>query len=288
MFTDSLCPLCEEEGERPCLVDGVNEQRNVEDTEQNREHKISSINKGHKEEKSKKIEAMAKGFVEMNDEYNNEKGAGLEIGESENEDEMTEWNKSKHDVGIRDDASGDLVPSTQEKKSILQLDSSSPVNLVMVCEESVQNSVNEELMICPAKSLTLSQNPLTSSPPSQNPLPSTIPPGNPSVLQLQTQPVVQTQGSVSMPVPQAPCLTRLAYESSPAAESQTLTHSGKVEISLQQVYTTRRYTRFTSRSVPLKSVHTENSSQPLPCVSNTSLLAPAPKKKTRTSYSTGE
>lgn len=286
MFTDSLCPLCEEEGERPRLVDGVNEQRNVEDTELTREHNICSINKGHKEEKSKKTEAMAKGFVEMNDEYNNEKGAELEIGESEGE--MTEWNKSKHDVGIMDNASGDLVPSTQEKKCILKLNSSSPVNLVMVCEESVENSVNEELMICPAKSLTLSQNLLTTSPPSQNPLPSTIPPGNPSVLQLQTQPVVQTQGSVSMPVPQAPCLPRLAYESSPTAESHSLTHSGKVEISMQQVYTTRRYTRFTSRSVPLKLVHTENSSQPLPCVSNTSLLAPAPKKKTRTSYSTGE
>ncbi|KAG7317056.1 hypothetical protein KOW79_019354 [Hemibagrus wyckioides] len=192
---------------------------------------------------------------------------------SQSKIEMIEEKKSKHD------------PPAQEEKSVLRLNSSSPVNLVMVCEESVEGSVNEEILLCADKSLT----PLISSP-SQNPLPLTLPPSNSSVLQLQKQPVGQNQGLVPMPVQQAPCLTKRAYESSPcgAVDPKTLTHSGQLEVTLQQVYTTRRYTRFTSRAAPLKSVHPETSSQPLPCVSNTSLLAPAPKKKTRTSYSTDQ
>lgn len=230
------------------------------------------------EEKKEKAEMVTKGFGETDEEYNNEGGAEFEMGKSNIE--MME-NKSKHD------ASGDLVPPSQEKSG-LQLDSSSPVNLVMVCEDSVENSVNKELLLCPAKSLTLSQTPLISSPPTPNPLHLTLPPRNSSAFQLQTQPVVQTQGSVPTPVPQVPCLTKRAYEGSPSVEPQSLTCSGQPEVTLQQVYTTRRYTRFTSRSMPLKSVHPETSSQPLPCVSNTSLQAPAPKKKTRTSYSTGE
>lgn len=256
-----------------------------EEAELNGDHKIYYINE-EKNEGSEKTEAVAKGFAELNDEYNHKEGAEFEMGE--NKVKMTQENKSKHDVGIGNNVSGDLVPSTQEKKCILRLDSSSPVNLMMVCEESVENHVNEELLLCPDKSLSLSQSPLISSPPSQNPLPLTLPPGNTAMFQLQTQPVVQTLGSVPMTVPQAPCLTKCTYKSSPSVESQTLPHSGKLEVTLQQVYTTRRYTRFTSRSVPLKSVHPETNSQPLPCVNNTSLLAPAPKKKTRTSYSTGE
>lgn len=225
------------------------------------------------------------GFVGMDNEYTHEEHAKFDICETRTE--MTVGNKRKCDVEIGNDVS-DLVPSIHEKKCILQLNSTSPVNLMMVCEESVENSVNEELLLCPAKSLTLSQTHLISSPSSHNPLCLTLPPDNPSVLQLQTQSVVQTQSSVPIPVPQVPCLTKRGHESSPPVEPKTLTHSGKVEVTLQQVYTTRRYTRFTSRSVPLKSEHPETSSQPLPCMSNTTLLVPAPRKKTRTSYSTGE
>ncbi|KAB5530925.1 hypothetical protein PHYPO_G00134950 [Pangasianodon hypophthalmus] len=279
----SLCPLCEEEGERPCLALGVHEQqRNVdEEAELKRDHKISSIHEEKKEEGSEKAETVTKGFVETDDEYNHEEGAEIEMGEKV---EITEDNKSKHDDGKGNDVSGALVPPPQEEKCVLRLDSGGPVNLVMVCEESVESGINEELLLCPAKSLTLSQTPLISSPPSQNPLALTLTPSNPSVLQLQTQPVVQTQGSV----PQAPCLSKRVYGSSPSVEPKTITHPGQLEVTLQQVYTTRRYTRFTSRTAPLKSVHPETSSQPLPCVSNTSLLAPAPKKKTRTSYSTDQ
>lgn len=274
MLTDSLCPLCEEEGESPCLSLGVNEQQRFvdEEAELKRDYKTNAINE-EKKDGSEMSETMTKRFFELSDEYDHEM---LEM--SQSKIEMIEENKSKYD------------PPAQEEKSLLRLNSSSPVNLVMVCEESVEGSVNEEILLCADKSLTLSQTPLISSPPSQNPLPLTLPPSNSSVLQLQKQPVDQNQGLVPMPVQQAPFLTKRAYESSPCgtAEPKTLTHSGQLEVTLQQVYTTRRYTRFTSRAAPLKSVHPETSSQPLPCVSNTSLLAPAPKKKTRTSYSTGE
>lgn len=284
LFSGSLCPLCEDECDRPCLALGVHEQqRNMdEEAELKRDQKTSSVNEEKKEDGCEKAETVAKGHVEMAAEYNQEKDPEFQIGESKAE--ILEGNKNKCDVGIRHDVSSDLVPSTQEEKRILQMNASSPVNLVMVCEESAENSVNEEHLLCPAQSLTLSQTSLISSPPSHNPLTLTLPPDNPSVLHLQTQPVVQTQGSV----PQAPCLTKRAHESNPSVEPKTLAHSGKVEVTLQQVYTTRRYTRFTSRSAPLKSVHLETTSQPLPCMSDTTLLAPAPKKKTRTSYSTGE
>lgn len=276
LFTDSLCSLCEEEGERPCLALGVTEQqRNVdEEAELKSTHKMNSINEG-KKDGSEIAETMRHTFFEMDDEYNREECAELEMGQCKIE--ITEENKSKHDDGKVSDVRGDL-----------QLNSSSPVNLVMVCEESGECSVNEELMLCPSKSLPLSQTPLISAPPSQNHLTLTLPSSNPSVLQLEKQPVGQTHGSVPMPMSQSSCLSKRVFESSPSVEPKTFTHSGQLEVTLQQVYTTRRYTRFTSRSVPLNSIHPENSSQPLPCVSNTSLLAPAPKKKTRTSYSTGE
>ncbi|XP_053469504.1 homeobox protein Hox-D4a-like [Ictalurus furcatus] len=285
----SPCPLCEEECEKHCLALGVNEQqRNVdEEAEQKRDHKISSIDEEKKEAGNEMAERVAKVFVDTDDEYNHEEGAEFEMGESKVE--MTEKNKSKCDNGKGNDVSGDLVPPPQEQKSLQQLDASDPVNLLMVCEESVESSVNEELLLCPAKSLSFSQTSLISSPPpSQNPLPLTLPSSNHSVFQLQTQPVVQTQSSVPMPMPQVSCLTKRAYESSPSVEPKTLTHSGQLEVTLQQVYTTRRYTRFTSRSASLNAIHPETSTQPLPCVSNTSLLVPAPKKKTRTSYSTDQ
>ncbi|XP_053348726.1 homeobox protein NOBOX-like [Clarias gariepinus] len=269
---DSLCPLCEEEDETPCLALGISEQqKNVdEEAELKRNHKLISIN----EEESEKTETVAKGFVESDDDDEDscEEDMVFEMGRSKVEKRVE--NKSKCDVKVID-----VIPPAQEEKS-------SPVNLVMLCEESVERSVNEELLLCPAKSLTLSQTPLISSP-SQNPLHLTLPPRNPSVLQLQTQPVVQTQSLVSMPVGQAPCLSKQVYERSPS-KSKTLAHPGQVEVTLQQVYTTRRYTRFTSRSAPLKSAPPESGSQPLPCVSNTALMAPAPKKKTRTSYSTDQ
>ncbi|XP_027031734.1 uncharacterized protein LOC113661586 isoform X2 [Tachysurus fulvidraco] len=283
---DSLCPLCEEEGERPCLALGVAEQqRNVdEEAELKSTHKMHSINEGG-ENGSEMAETMTHRFFEMVDECNPEECAELEMGQCKIE--MTEENKSKHD-GKVSDVSGDLDPPLQEEKSVLQLNSSSPVNLVMVCEESGESSVNEQLMLCPSKSLPLSQTPLISAPSSQNPLTLTLPSSNPSVLQLQKQTVGQTQGSVPMPMSQSSCLSKRVFESSPSVEPKSFTHSGQLEVTLQQVYTTRRYTRFTSRSVPLNSIHPEASSQPLPCVSNTSLLAPAPKKKTRTSYSTDQ
>ncbi|XP_046691459.1 homeobox protein NOBOX-like [Silurus meridionalis] len=275
----SLCRLCDEEGERPCLALGVNEPQKIvdEEAELKREHAFSSINEEKKEEESENTEMVAKEFFETDDE-----GPDFEMNESKVE--TTEENKSKcDDDGKGNDVSGAVGPPPQEEKSVLQLNSCSPVNMVMVCEESVENSVNDDLLLCPAKPLSLSKTTLISSPCSQNPLPLTLPANNPSVLQLQTQPVVQTmvQGSV----PQAPCLSKRTYDGSP---TKTLAHSGQLEVTLQQVYTTRRYTRFTSRSMPLKSVHPETSSQALPCVTNTYLLAPAPKKKTRTSYSTDQ
>lgn len=176
-----------------------------------------------------------------------------------------------------------MNPSPQ-KKSMLQLGSSSPLNLTM-CEESAERSLSEEYMQCPFKSLTIP--PVSSTFSSQTSQPFTVTNSIDSVNPLQTQPTVNSEATATMTAPAASCLGKRPYSSSPFTEPKTFVPPGQLEVTLKHVCTTR-YTRFTSRPtplLPLPSVNPETSSLN---VSNTSILPPAPKKKTRTSYSSGK
>ncbi|KAL7829601.1 hypothetical protein AOLI_G00304860 [Acnodon oligacanthus] len=297
---DGPCPLCEEEGERPYLGLRVSERERKVDKEREeaelKREKIKgdkSVGEKRKEnaEKGKAKEAVVEQKQELKvggktDEYDYE----YEHGEEETDESIAEKLKVKED---KSDGGKDTEASPPlDGKRAPQLDSGCPVNLVMMCEESVERCVSEELMLCPSKTLTLPQLPSLSLPSLSNPLPLTVPPSNPPLLPLQTQPMAQTkqtQAPAQMPGQEALCPGN--HNNSPSAEPKTLVPPGQLEVTLRQVYTTRRYTRFTSRPtplLPLPSVCPDNSSQPLPYITSTSLLPPAPKKKTRTSYSSDQ
>ncbi|XP_072530964.1 uncharacterized protein nobox [Salminus brasiliensis] len=221
------CPLCEEEGERPYLGLRVSERGEAElKGEQNKADwiKRGEIIGKEAEENEEMVEEKQeqKAVFKTDDEYEHEEGKDVETDEE---------NKAKESN----------VSSPLNETSVLQLDSGCPMNLVMVCEESVERS-----------------------------------------------PVVQTQAPAQIPGQDGPCLGSHAYSSSPTAEPKALVPPGQLEVTLRQVYTTRRYTRFTSRPtpvLPLPATRPDTSSQPLPYITSTSILHPAPKKKTRTSYS---
>lgn len=177
------------------------------------------------------------------------------------------------------------VPPLDED-CILQMGPDCTIDLVMVCEQSVERSLSEELMLCPPKSLNLPP-PAIESPP--RPLTITLPPQNHPTLPLtfQPQPALQAQVPTQASL-EVPCLRKRPYDSSPPVGPQaTVPSAGQVEV--RHVYTTRRYTRFTSRTaplLPLQSVGGETSTHTLPSISSDAPLMP-PKKKTRTFYSTG-
>ncbi|XP_017548494.1 homeobox protein NOBOX [Pygocentrus nattereri] len=239
---DGPCPLCEEEGERPSLGLRVSErERKVDKEREEAELKREKI-KGDKSvgEKGNAKEEV----VEQKQELKVGGKTDDEHGEEETDEEsIAEKLKVK---GDKSDGGKDTYASPPlDGRSAPQLDSGCPVNLVMMCEESVER--------CPIA---------------------------------QTK---QTQATAQMPGPEALCLGN--RNNSPSAEPKTLVPPGQLEVTLRQVYTTRRYTRFTSRPtplLPLPSVCPDSSSQPLPYITSTSLLPPAPKKKTRTSYSSDQ
>ncbi|XP_007245739.2 uncharacterized protein LOC103034894 [Astyanax mexicanus] len=276
------CPLCEEESERPYLGPRVSERVEVdlkgEQNEGDWTERGGIIGKEKAEENYYKKENEE--IIEEN-----QTDDDLKHGEGENVETDEDDNKSKespNNIG-----KGSNLSPTLTEKSTMQLDSGCPVNLVMVCEESVERSVSEELMLCPSKSLTLPDIPSLSPPPSNDPLPLTVAPSNPHLLPFQTQPMVQTQAPAQMPGPEGQCLGSQPY-GEPKAH---IAPPGQLEVTLRQVYTTRRYTRFTSRPtpvLPLATVRPDAISQPLSYITNTSILHPAPKKKTRTSYSTDQ
>ncbi|KAI4871838.1 hypothetical protein NFI96_016396, partial [Prochilodus magdalenae] len=278
-----VCPLREEEGERSYLglkVRGT--ERTVDkETEEVALKREKIVGEEGKERQIVEEKHGLRAAVQTDDEYEH----GKEVQTSEKS--KTEKPEAKEDN--RESGKEAQVSPPLPDKSALQLDPTGcPVDLVMVCEESVEKSVSEELLLCPSKSLILPQIPSLSPPPSDTLLPLNVPPSNPP---LQTKPVVQTQAPGQISGPEALCLGNHVYHNSPPAETKTLVPPGQLEVTLRQVYTTRHYTRFTSRPaplLPLSSAHHDASSQPLPYITNTSLLPPVPKKKTRTSYSSDQ
>lgn len=174
-----------------------------------------------------------------------------------------------------------------EEDCILQMGPDCTIDLVMVCEQSVERCMSEELMLCPPKSSNVLQPPIESPP---RPLTITLPSQNPTLpLTFQPQPPLQAQVPTQTQL-EAPCIRKRPYDRSPHVEPQaTMPSTGQVEVRLRHVYTTRRYTRFTSRTaplLPLQSVSGETSTHALPSFSTDAPLMP-PKKKTRTFYSSG-
>ncbi|KAL1256085.1 hypothetical protein QQF64_014146 [Cirrhinus molitorella] len=152
------------------------------------------------------------------------------------------------------------------------------IDLVMVCDQSMERCMNENLLLCPPKS---SDVPPMKSPP--RPLSITLPPQNATMLPFQPQSLLQPKVPPQVQL-EAPCLGKRPYGSS------TDVSTGQLEVTLRQVYSTRRYTRFVSRAaplIPLASVGGESSSQGLPSIGTDAPLMP-PKKKTRTFYSTDQ
>ncbi|XP_066531189.1 uncharacterized protein [Hoplias malabaricus] len=285
---DFPCPLCDEEDERHYLRHRVSERKKKKHKEREEpELKIVNIKEDENIENKKK----EKGNVKIVEEKEEQKiikaddifkhGKSAEV-EKDDESKVEKLKVMQNDAEKETNAS-----PPQDDSSVLQLDSGCPVNLVMVCEESVEKCVSEELMLCPSKALMLPQIPSLSPSPSDNPLALTVPPSNAPLYPLQTQPLVQNPASVQMPRSEAQCIGNRVYSSSPSADPKTLVPPGQMEVTLRQVYT-RRYTRFTrgpTPLLPLPSGHPDSSSKPLPYITSTTLLPSAPKKKTRTSYS---
>ncbi|KAK1805110.1 hypothetical protein P4O66_019462, partial [Electrophorus voltai] len=306
-----LCPLCEEDGDGLYLGLGVTErEREVdeerEETELKREQSKDDWIKGDElagkgineegKQNGKKKEKGKEGMVEEKqettvrdddgDDYGHE-GEEVEMDKESKPEEQTEVKKGDGKEGL----SSDRVHQPVREGRVLQLDPGCPVNLVMVCEESVERCVSEELMLCPSKSLSLPQNPSLSPHPSQDSLPLTLPPSDPSLHPLQSQPMGQTQEPALIPVSEAPCLGKRMYGSSPSMEPTTLVAPGQLEVTLRQVYTTRCYTRFSGQPAqqqPLPSVPPDSSTQPLAYITSSPLQPAAPKKKIRTSYTTDQ
>ncbi|KAL0166343.1 hypothetical protein M9458_038187, partial [Cirrhinus mrigala] len=215
------------------------------------------------------------------DEETNKKVDNIETDENYNNDERESTLAFKNDetkTDVYNDAeASDLLVPPLEDECILQMGPDCTIDLVMVCDQSVERCMNEDLLLCPPKSSDVPQQLPIKSPP--RPLSITLPPQNATILPFQPQSLLQTQFP-----PQAPCLGKRPYGSS------TDVPSGQLEVTLRQVYSTRRYTRYASRAAPLislASVGGETSSQGLPSISMDAPLMP-PKKKTRTFYSTGE
>lgn len=281
LFTDGPCPLCEEQ-DLELSVRGE-DSKYIERVELKREH-----NKGvwFKDNGTISQEIKVEGTEHLTKKGKNET--------QEEKQELKVIVKSGYECGHGEVVKTDEKNKAEKNKgsplleSNLQLDSGCPVNLVMVCEESVESCLSEEFMLCPSRSLTLPQIPSLTPTPSNSPLSLTVPTSNPSLQKTQT--MVQSQAPAQTSEQEGPCLENGVYSNSPSAVPKTLAPTGQLEVTLRQVYT-RRYTRFTSRPgslLSLPSAHPDTSSQPLPHITNTSLLPPAPKKKTRTSYSTGE
>lgn len=309
IFTDGPCPLCEEdeqrgycryrnteqENEREKNSDGEVEDKQSQEFKRDAQVKLEKIaeenwtvvqepeerKKETKEEENTTEDVKQKNEKGTDDEETNKKVDNVETDENYNNNERESTLAFKNDENKTDDdndaEASDLLMPPLEDECILQMGPDCTIDLVMVCDQSVERCINEDLLLCPPKSSDLPQQPPIKSPP--RPLSITLPPQNATILPFQPQSLLQPQ------VPtQAPCLGKRPYGSS------TDVPTGQLEVTLRQVYSTRRYTRYASRTAPLislASVGGETSSQGLPSISMDAPLMP-PKKKTRTFYSTGE
>ncbi|XP_026087494.1 homeobox protein NOBOX-like isoform X1 [Carassius auratus] len=310
---DSPFPLCEEDEQRGYFRYGNNEQDNErerysdgkeveekesQEFEMDSQVKLEEITENWtaaEEPEDRKMEMQEEEIKTEDVKLKNEKGT--EDDEEENKkvdnvqtDEKYCKDEQESTLGLKnyetktddDDAeANDLLVPPLEDDCILQMGPDCTIDLVMVCDESVERCMNEDLLLCPPKSSDLPQPPPIISPP--RPLSITLPPQNTTVLSFQPQPLLQPHVPPQAQL-EAPCLGKRPYGSS------TNVPTGQLEVTLRQVYSTRRYTRFASKAAPLKplaSVGGQTSSQALPSVSTDAPLMP-PKKKTRTFYSTDQ
>ncbi|XP_055076727.2 uncharacterized protein nobox isoform X1 [Misgurnus anguillicaudatus] len=232
------------------------------------EHDVKQKNTG--EEQNKEVD-----FVSEYEKYKEGEvdgsytAAGLEDNQTKTDDDQETTN-----LGV----------ASLEDDCILQMGPDCTIDLVMVCEQSVERCMSEELMLCPPTTSNLPQPPIESPP---RPLTLSLPPQNPTTLSFQQLLHSQVPPQAHL---EAPCFRKRPYDRSPAAEPQAVVAStGQVEVTLRQVYT-RRLTRFNSRTaplLPLQCVGGETSTQTLASVRPDAPLMP-PKKKTRTFYSTDQ
>ncbi|XP_016365297.1 homeobox protein NOBOX-like isoform X3 [Sinocyclocheilus rhinocerous] len=305
---DGPCPLCEEDEQRGYCRYRNTEQENereknsdgeeVEDKEsqefkRDAEVKLEKLTEENwtvgQEPEDRKIETdkeenKTEDVTQKNekgtadDEETNKKVDNVETDEKYNKDEQESTLGFKNDETktVDDDAeASDLLVPPLEDDCFLQMGPDCTIDLVMVCDQSVERCLNEDLLLCPPKSSDLPQQP--------RPLSITLPPQNTTVLPFQPQSLLQPHLPPQAQL-EAPCLGKRPYR------SRTDVPTGQLEVTLRQVYSTRRYTRFASRVaplIPLASVGGETSSQALPSISMDAPLMP-PKKKTRTFYSTDQ
>lgn len=311
MFVDGPCPLCEEDEQRGyCRYRNAEKENEreinsdaeeVEDKESSEfksdsELKLEEITEENQTAEPEERKTETKEEEKTDDtKQKNEKSTEEEEEQNKKVDnvELDEEDKQESMLGLKDDETktdddddeeaSDLLVPPLEDDCILQMGPDCTIDLVMVCDQSVARCMNEDLLLCPPKSSDFSQQPSIKSPP--RPLSITLPPQNPTAFPFQPQPLLQPQIPPQVQL-EAPCLGKRPYGSSPAVDPQAMR---PLEVTLRQVYTTRRYTRFASRAalMPLASVGGETSTQVLPSISADVPLMP-PKKKTRTFYSTGE
>ncbi|XP_016352429.1 uncharacterized protein LOC107696547 isoform X1 [Sinocyclocheilus anshuiensis] len=308
---DGPCPLCEEDEQRGYCRYGNTEQDNereinsdVKEVEDKESHefkrdsqvKLEEITEENwtagqepedrkiemEEEENKTEDVKQKNEKDTeDDEETNKKVDHVETGEKYIKDEQESTLGFKNDETKTDAEANDLLVPPLEDDCILQMGPDCTIDLVMVCDESVERCINEDLLLCPPKSSDLPQQPPIIFPP--RPLSITLPPQNTTVLPFQPQSLLQPHVPPQAQL-EAPCLGKWPYGSS------TDVPTGQLEVTLRQVYSTRRYTRFASRAaplIPLASVGGQTSSQALPSISMDAPLMP-PKKKTRTFYSTDQ
>ncbi|XP_059411278.1 uncharacterized protein LOC132144729 isoform X1 [Carassius carassius] len=308
LIRDGPCPLCEEDEQREYCRYRNTEQENereknndgeeVEDKEsqefkRDAEVKLEKITEENwtvgqepadwkietdiEENKTEDVSQKNEKGKE-DDEETNKKVDNVKTDETNNEDEQESTLGFRNDetMTVDDAEASDLL----EDDCILQMGPDCTIDLVMVCDQSVERCLNEDLLLCSPKSSDLPQQPLVRSPP--RPLSITLPPQNATVLPFQPQCVLQPHLPPQAQL-EAPCLGKRPYG------SRSNVPTGQLEATLQ-VYSTRRYTRFASRVaplIPLASAGGETSSQALPSISMDAPLMP-PKKKTRTFYSTDQ
>ncbi|XP_051729782.1 homeobox protein NOBOX-like isoform X1 [Ctenopharyngodon idella] len=307
---DGPCPLCEEDEQRGyCRYRNAEKENEreinsdaeeVEDKESSEfksdsELKLEEITEQNRtaEPEERKIETKEEEKTEDTKQKNEksteeEQNKKVDIVESDEEDKQESMlglkdDETKTDGDDDDEEASDLLVPPLEDDCILQMGPDCTIDLVMVCDQSVARCMNEDLLLCPPKSSDFSQQPSIKSP--LRPLSITLPPQNPTAFPFQPQPLLQPQVPPQVQL-EAPCLGKRPYGSSPAVDPQAMR---PLEVTLRQVYTTRRYTRFASRAalMPLASVGGETSTQVLPSISADVPLMP-PKKKTRTFYSTDQ
>lgn len=298
---DGPCPMCEEDEQRGYCRYRHSEQEKyteihsrVEEDELKKDAQMENCTEAQNpEEENKEDESKTETKNEKSTEDQNKMADTVETSEKSTKDaqecllDFKDDQKKTVNDDDDDDKLNELLVPPLEDDCILHMGPDCTIDLVMVYDQSVERCMNDDLLLCHPKSSDLPQQPLIKSPP--RPLSITLPPQNPTMLPFQPPALLQPQVPPQAPL-EAPCLGKQPYGTSPAVDPPALVSTRPLEVTLQQVYTTRRYTRFSSRAAPLMPLSTisgETSSQALSSICTDAPLMP-PKKKTRTFYSTDQ